>query len=361
MISRVISIFALAAAGLGAASMVSWIRRSRKRAAFDPARHGLVPRAELDPGRAGPHRADPGRETVAEVVLAARRGEWKQAAAYVEAAGEDWDERWSRVELLRELAQEDDDWLQRWRGARPESGDAATVRAGLLLHRAWSIRGGAYADQVSPADMATFRRMLPDAMKAAHEASGLAPDDPGPWVVMVTAARALDYDHGQFSRLFEELRARAPHHWAGHLQALQYWAPKWHGSQELMGRFAGDTLALAPPGSVLCGVYLHALDEAEAQRGRRGLPTTAEDKEMLLIVARGLATVPETDPRLPGLRHLLAYHLTRCGMYEAALPVFRAIGPWCGAEPWRKGGRDPVDAFDEARTTAALEVARNRG
>ncbi|MFD4988622.1 hypothetical protein [Streptomyces sp. NPDC058374] len=51
----------------------------------------------------------------------------------------------------------------------------------------------------------------------------------------------------------------------------------------------------------------------------------------------------------------------RCEMYESALPVFRAIGPWCGAEPWRKGGQDPADAFDEARTTAALKVARARG
>ncbi|MFC7469150.1 hypothetical protein ACFQVA_18855 [Actinomadura keratinilytica] len=200
-------------------------------------------------------------------------GEWKQAAAYVEAAGQDWDERWSRVELLQELAQEDDDWLKRWRKAHPESGDAATVRAGLMVHRAWAIRGSAYAHKVSQAHMDTFQRMLPDAMKAAHEASELAPADPGPWVVMLTAARALNYDHGQFSRLFAGLQTRAPYHWAGHLQALQYWCAKWHGSDELMYDFAKRALAAAPPGSVLPGVYLYALDEDGQRSGRRRMGT----------------------------------------------------------------------------------------
>lgn len=79
-----------------------------------------------------------------------------------------------------------------------------------MVHRAWAIRGGAYAHKVSQANMDTFQRMLPDAMKAAHEASELAPADPGPWVVMLTAARALNYDHGQFSRLFAGLQTRAP-------------------------------------------------------------------------------------------------------------------------------------------------------
>lgn len=354
----VISIFVFAAAGIGVASIASRVRRSRERAAFDPALHGLVPRAQLDPERAGPPRTDPGHDAFVEAILGARRGEWKQAAAYVEAAGQDWDERWSRLEVLQELAQEDDDWLKRWRKAHPESGDAATVRAGLMVHRAWAIRGGAYAHKVSQANMDTFQRMLPDAMKAAHEASELAPADPGPWVVMLTAARALNYDHGQFSRLFAGLQTRAPYHWAGHLQALQFWCAKWHGSDELMYDFAKRALAAAPPGSVLPGVYLYALEEDEKRTGKRLMQTGPEAQEPLLAVARALATVPETDPRLPGLRHLLAYHLTRCKMYEAALPVFRELGPWCGAAPWRKGDQGPVDAFDEARTTAALKVAQ---
>ncbi|MFE0701545.1 hypothetical protein [Streptomyces sp. NPDC058872] len=40
-------------------------------------------------------------------------------------------------------------------------------------------------------------------------------------------------------------------------------------------------------------------------------------------------------------------------MYGPALEQFRLIGRWCGAQPWRKGG-DPVEAFEQARTAAAL-------
>ncbi|MFD8553382.1 hypothetical protein ACFV08_17740, partial [Streptomyces fradiae] len=233
--------------------------------------YGLPPREQLDSRRPGPpppaHRTEE-RQTVAN---AAWEGDWRSAERYVRAAGEDWDERWDRLELLQQVAREDDAWLDAWRAAEPGNCDAATLHASLMVHRAWEIRGSGYAHEVDASDMNRFRAMLPAAIEEARRAALLDPANPGPWVVMVTAARGAQYRHAQFEPLWEGLVARAPHHYEGHWQALQYWCAKWFGSDRRMMRFARQAVRKAPPGSPLAGIYLHALNEL-AERSAVGAP-----------------------------------------------------------------------------------------
>ncbi|MDX2291142.1 MULTISPECIES: hypothetical protein [Streptomyces] len=314
--------------------------------------YGLPPREALDARRAGPpaptHRAEE-RQAVAD---AAWGGDWTSAARYVRAAGEDWDERWGRLELLQHVAQEDDAWLDAWRAAEPGDCDAATLHASLMVHRAWEIRGSGYAHEVLSSDMDRFRAMLPAAIEEARQAALLDPANPGPWVVMVTAARGAQYRPAQFKPLWDELTARAPHHYEGHWQALQYWCAKWFGSDRRMMRFARQAVRTAPPGSPLAGIYLHALGELRARSGADRLPATPLARIMLQQVAASFERVAPDDERLPALRHLLADAMLRSLMYGPALEQFRRIGPWCGAQPWRKDG-EPVLAFERARGTAA--------
>ncbi|WP_354644714.1 hypothetical protein [Kitasatospora camelliae] len=186
-------------------------RRSRAadwaRTRFDAAAYGLVPAGTLDPRRAGPPGPPGQRETSQAIAAAAWGGDWRPAAAHVEAAGRDWDERWSRLELLAEIAQQDDAWLMEWRIAEPRSCDAATLVAKLSVHRAWAIRGSGYARQVPAQNMAKFRQLLPTAIEAAQRASLLGPENPGPWVVMVTAARGAQYTPRRFRPLWHGLVA----------------------------------------------------------------------------------------------------------------------------------------------------------
>ncbi|KJS54476.1 hypothetical protein VM98_18905 [Streptomyces rubellomurinus subsp. indigoferus] len=319
---------------------------------FDPAAYGLPPREQLNAHRAGPPPTHE-RKEIRALANDARDGDWRVAAAFVEAAGQDWDERWSRHELLQQLAAEDDTWLNAWLGARPGDGTAATVRAQLLLHRAWAVRGADYAHNVPAGRMARFMVQLNAAMDAAQQAAALAPEDPGPWVVMVTAARGLRYDREEFRPLWKELVARAPHHYEGHAQALQYWCAKWAGSDQLMLDFAERAVHKAPAGSPLAAVHLHALRELTRRKGLSALPSSRAAKDLLETVARSLNQVPDDDPGLQGLRHHLAQYLLRARRYDAALEQFRRIGPWCGAKPWTDEG-DPVAAFDLARGLAAL-------
>ncbi|MGA5816506.1 hypothetical protein ACPC54_01390 [Kitasatospora sp. NPDC094028] len=328
-------------------ALARWVRPR-----FDPAAYGLPPRAQLNAHRAGPPPTHSPKEIQA-VVRDARGGDWRAAAAFVEAAGQDWDERWSRHELLRQLAEESEAWLDTWLKARPEDGTAATVRADLLLHRAWAIRGAAFAHDVPAVRMARFMVQLNAAVEAARQAAALAPEDPGPWVVMVTAARGLRYDREEFRPLWKELVARAPHHYEGHGQALQYWCAKWAGSDELMLEFAERAVRAAPAGSPLAAVHLHALRELTLRRGLSALPSSRAAKDLLETVARSLNQVPDDAHDMYGLRHRLAQYLLQARRYDAALEQFRRIGPWCGAQPWTDE-RDPVAAFDLARGIAAL-------
>jgi hypothetical protein len=316
---------------------------------FDAAAYGLVPREALDARRAGPPSSERVRKESQALANAVWGGDWGAAAAHIEAAGEDWDERWSRFELLRAVAREDDAWVTAWREADPGNCDVAALEADLMVHRAWEIRGRGYANQVPAENMAKFRALLPAAIEAAHRASLLAPENPAPWVVMVTAARGAQYKPDRFQPLWDGLVARAPHHYEGHWQGMQYWCAKWYGSDEKMIRFAERAMDNAPAGSPLAGVYLHALSELEERRS--ALPSGAAAKKRLTTVADALASAPADDERLPVLWHLLAYYLGKAGMYEAALEQFRLIGPWCGAEVWRKQG-DPIEAFHAARAVA---------
>ncbi|MER5727787.1 hypothetical protein ABT084_05425 [Streptomyces sp. NPDC002138] len=325
-----------------------WIRTR-----FDPAAFGLLPRDRLDPSRGGPPR-DPAERAEAQMVAdAAWDGDWRVAAAYCEAAGQDWDERWSRLELLLRIAGSDDRWLNDWRAAQPGNSDAGTVYAQMLLHRAWEIRGSEYANKVPAERMRQFKELLPASMAAAQQAATHAPHDPGPWVVMLTAARGMQYSHSQFAELWRNLQLRAPHHGPAHWQALQYWCAKWFGSDKLMFDFAVRAVASAPVGSPLAGLYLHALDEVEKRGGQRGNRADKHVKARLEDVARRLDTVPETHEDLPRLRHRLAHHLLAAGLHREALEQFRRIGPYCGASPWNKDGADAVAAFDHARGRAA--------
>jgi hypothetical protein len=317
---------------------------------FDPAAHGLPRRDQLDAGRPGPPLPAYRVKEMQALADACWEGDWRAAAAYVESAGHDWDDRWSRLELLAEIARPASTWLDAWRTAQPGNCDAATLHALLLVHQAWEVRGSGYARQVAPARMAGFEALLPAAIEAARQAVPLSREDPGPWVVMITAARGARYTPRRFAELWAGLAARAPHHYAGHWQALQFWCAKWSGSDEEMLGFARSAVERAPQGSPLAALYVHALHELQARHGR--VAFSAESRQLLERVAVSLRSVPADDERLPPVRHLLAYYLGRARMYDLALEQFRLIGPWCGAEPWIDRNA-PVTEFDLARSTAA--------
>ncbi|MBT2511895.1 hypothetical protein J7I98_40365 [Streptomyces sp. ISL-98] len=331
---------------------IAWRNRQAK-AGIDAAAYGLVPRSELDPHRPGPPRDEPGLRVAVE---AACDGKWEPVAALLASAGEDWELRWRLVSVFADVAVEDERWLRIWRAEQPRDADAVVVHAHALVLRAWEARGANYAHQTSDEQMALFSELLPTAMYAAQEAARLAPRDPSPWITMVAAARGLGLSHDEFRQLWAELTARAPHHYEAHWQALQYWCQKWYGSHKLMFKFAREAMEAAPAGSLLSGMYLHAVYEAVRQDGDEAYRTWAT-KRVLTRVEADIAQAAPDHRRLPEIRHLLAAVLVKTGRYKEALAQFRLLGGWCGAEPWNDQ-QDAALAFDQARGLAALGAGR---
>ncbi|MFH8347769.1 hypothetical protein [Streptomyces sp. NPDC018045] len=305
----------------------------------------------LPPERQDTERSCP--DPVADGVTAAlSQGEWQAAAKAISAAGTDWERRSHLVGVAADRAAEDDTWLRAWEAERPDDPDAAVVRAAAQVTLAWEIRGGGWAEHTTSEQAAGFHRVLAEAGEAFVRAEALAlPDDPTPYVKRIPLYMGLNAPHEAMLELWSEVTARVPYHFEGHLNALQYWCAKWHGSAETARDFAGQAAAAAPRGSLLTALrliawYEHHDDEAPSEA--YGWP---EVMGMTDDALRDVGAARPDDPRVASVRHLLAYFLTRQGRYEAALEQFREVDGYVNARPWRYYS-DPAKIYCHFRTKA---------
>ncbi|WP_251094685.1 hypothetical protein [Streptomyces sp. Caat 7-52] len=291
----------------------------------------------------------------ATALAAVRGGDWVPGAEVLTAIGRDWDRRSAFTALLAEIAAEEDTWLLAWEAARRDDPDAAGVRARSTVYLAWEIRGGKRAQYTTREQFDGFHRTLTAAREEIAKAAALNPDDPTPFVAEIWVALGLGYPNAEMDKLWAELTSRAPHHYEAHYAALQYWCAKWRGSQRLAVEFAERAAADAPLGSLLTALPLIAHFEHDES------DTTAADNtpEMVARVDAALRDVAAADPshpRLPELRHLLAFYLHLQDRNEAALEQFKLVDGHVNALPWRYRN-DPAGYFCQVRDTVVQAVA----
>lgn len=315
----------------------------KKRVVIDPAEYGLVPGDQLDKRYAGP---DPEADAVADAAIA---GDWRQAAAYLAGAGQDWDLRWYRLGILVSAAAKDDGWLQAWRSEYPYDPAVALVHADTLVSLAGKARGAKTAKHTTDEQFAGFHELLAEALPACQEAARVAPEDPSPWVAQISIAIGLGWSHEHFRALWAEIVARDPHHFTAHTSALQYWCAKWRGSDELMFAFTEQAVAAAPPGSLLPVLRLYAAFEHETQENDLSVYTKPFMTTAIDATLDAVAQVPAGHHRLPLVRHLLANACFRADRFAEGVEQFRAIGGYIGSVPWTYSA-DPAKAFIHART-----------
>lgn len=311
---------------------------------------GLLPAERQNTKYAGP--LPEGWETA---FADARGGDWKAGARLLEGIGRDWDLRSMAVSQLAGLAAEEDDWLLAWETARPDDPDAAVVRACSTVVLAGQLRGAQRARHTTQEQFDGFHRMLRRSRAEIARAAALNPDDPTPYISEIAVATGLNYPHSEMDKLWAEITARAPHHYEAHWRALQYWCKKWCGSEQLATEFAERAVASAPLGSMLTVLPLivhYEHDDSDDSAADR-------TPEMIARVNAGLADAAAADPahpRLPELRHLLAYYLALQDRDEAAIEQFRLVDGYVNALPWRYHGDGMTARYCRIRNLSAQAV-----
>ncbi|MEU1291988.1 hypothetical protein ABZ439_06050 [Streptomyces sp. NPDC005840] len=299
------------------------------RAAEAAAALGLLPSDRQDTAYAGPLPAD-----WRAALDAVRADDWRPAADLLAAIGRDWEGRAAFSYALSQLAVREDDWLLAWEAERADDPDAALVRARSTVGLAWEIRGARRATYTTGEQFEGFHRTLRTAREQVARAAALHPDDPTPYIAETWIALGLGYPNSAMDKLWSEITARAPHHFEAHFAALQYWCAKWSGSERLATAFAERAAAQAPPGSLLTAFPLIAHFEHDESADTEADSTP----EMIARVDAALVDAAAADPahpRLPELRHLLAFYLSLQGREEAALEQFRLVDGHVNALPWR--------------------------
>lgn len=311
----------------------------------DPTLWGLVPNTEVS--------ADAVREpALVEALDDVAAGRWEVAAELVADTFGDWNRRYIVVGALAEAAANDDEWLTRWREARPDDGHAAAVHAEGLVMMAWQIRGSARASATTREQFDGFHRVIRQAEEAGQRAVAMAPDDPNPLVTLIIVARALGYSHEDFGQLWKKLVALAPDHRGGHSQALQYWCDKWSGSHELMMEFAVRAAAEFPSLAVL---PLEAAREWQYDRdGVWADPAVLAALDALVerLEGEGADTWALLDDR-----GYAAFALIMVDRYEEAVEQFRLIGSNASRSPWRYFDK-PLYDFLLVRAETCLKAGK---
>lgn len=274
----------------------------------------------------------------------------------MEAAGEDWEERWQRVMALADLAADEDDaWLLAWRTARPADPLAAVVGAQSAVRVAWNVRGDNSARQTTQEQFRLFHQLLGTAQRAAHEAQRLAdPADPLPYLAEQPVAMGLNYSHERYRTLWEEIVSRDPGMLSAHTNALQYWCQKWRGSHELALAFARESAAAGKPGGLLTLLPLIAYFEQETYEADIVTETWYKEPEVALAVDAALQDLAEADPGHSGvvwMRHMLAFCLFWQDRDAEAVEQFRHVDGYIGSMPWTYAN-DPRRRYAYARDWA---------
>ncbi|MFD9267659.1 hypothetical protein ACFWB1_24285 [Streptomyces goshikiensis] len=294
---------------------------------------GFVPEAELDTAHPAPV---PAERTA--VLAALADGDWEVGAAYLKAAGRDWEERWLRVRVLAGAAAGDDGWLRAWREAKPSHPAMALVAADTAVMVAWNARGEGAAGDIAEERLRIFHDLLEKAKTAARQAQRVAdPADPVPYMVEQSVGIGLAYSHEDYEELWAQITARGPKVLTAHTHALQYWCRKWHGSHELALSFARESAAGGEPGELLTLLPLLAYFEQDAHDPELTAEVfykAPEIREAVDAALADLAAADPDDPRAVRMRHMLAYLLFWQDRDAAAVEQFRHVDGHIGAPPW---------------------------
>ncbi|ELP71067.1 hypothetical protein ACKI1I_40310 [Streptomyces turgidiscabies] len=284
-------------------------------------------------------------------------GRWQGLRDLLRASTVDWSMRGHRVRLLAQACA-NSTTVESWLAADPRSVDASVLRAATETARVFGL--AIAAGRGVP--IAVER--LDTVVTACLQAAEAYPEDPTPWISLISVARL--YPSGvqqrEMARWWDELHARDPYSVEGHLQVLHYYSARWHGTHGYMYGFARDAADVAPSGTPLPVLVQHARVEEyryllDAAKGRRDAmrlgPHWDHDgavNDVRRSWERWIQARPDT-PVLPSeLRELncLAHAACLAGATDITTALLRMQGRRATRTPWSYTG-DPVKQINKWR------------
>ncbi|MFF7334034.1 hypothetical protein [Streptomyces sp. NPDC008150] len=304
----------------------------------------------------------------AAALAGAARGDHRPARTLLARtrAEADWYLRGEAVQALADLSAHDATWLDSWRAEAPDDPDALVVTAFLRVAQAWEVRTGRRAEQVEADRFKAFSALLDDALPVVEAALAANPGDPVPWSAALAHCTGAEAPRDVFDAYLGAALACDPHHLPTHLHAVQYLAPKWHGSVEEMLGHAARAAADAPADSPVRALEVVAMTEAgleaDTGRGRGAAPSDERVAAAVATAAEWSATRAPEDPRARVVRNHLVWAINGQERWAESLDVYRSLGRYATSVPWQYAG-DPLAAFlhfrDRARSRLAASVPRN--
>jgi hypothetical protein len=136
-----------------------------------------------------------------------------------------------------------------WASKRPNSALAQLLYARALHARAWSFRGGDYADHVLPAAMKEFHRYIALEKEQLDRNASLLKNESTADIYLLMIGRTAVAPFDQMHALALDALARNPADDSGFQELATASLPKWGGSADLFDAVAREAARRARPGS----------------------------------------------------------------------------------------------------------------
>ena len=139
--------------------------------------------------------------------------------------------------------------LADWRAERPRSDGPDLVEALFFREWAWSVRGGGFAESVSPQQWALFEQRVEMAAAALEDAARSATRSPVWYQLMLQLGVDRSRRRTELRAVFDAGIAAYPDYDGLHSGLLRALLPRWGGSYEEVDNFIAERVRNAPAGS----------------------------------------------------------------------------------------------------------------
>lgn len=131
-----------------------------------------------------------------------------------------------------------------WAAVDPQQPAAYIALASAHRRRAWCLRGGDYAREVSPLAMEHFNQIIADTRRELESHEAIASRDPQYYQVLIDLALSQGLPRAVFQDLLATATDQHPYYYGIYFAASPYYMPQWHGVPgdiDALAQWAADT------------------------------------------------------------------------------------------------------------------------